>query len=186
MKWRVLLAKKEIAKEKMHQRSNLNKDSKKKYDHQIHKQLVEELSGYNSVALFASFGDEIEMYSLMDALIEKNYQVYLPKVEGKEMNFYPVHSKDELILSSIGILEPTKTEAVFKDDLDIIVVPMLAYDKDNFRVGYGGGYYDGYLKGYSGLKVGVAYSFQFTKESFVEAHDIACDFIVTERGKNEK
>ena len=63
---------------------------------------------------------------------------------------------------------------------------MLAYDKDNFRVGYGGGYYDGYLKGYSGLKVGVAYSFQFTKESFVEAHDIACDVIVTERGKNEK
>lgn len=175
--------KKEIAKQKMLLRSNLNETLKKAYDHKIHTQVLEEMSGYTSVALFASFGHEIEMYTLMDALILKGYQVYLPKVEGKEMNFYQVYSKDELVLSSIGILEPVKTKAVSKIDLDVIVVPILAYDKNKFRVGYGGGYYDGYLQDYSGLKLGVAYSFQFTKDTFVEEHDIACDIIVTERGK---
>lgn len=171
-----------IAQSKMIERAKLDQSIKKIYDEKIHNQILDFLKGSKSVALFASFAHEIETHSLIDTLLKREYLVYLPKVEEKIMNFYEIKSKDDLFLSSLGILEPRVGKTVSKQDIDLIVVPLLAYNKDRFRIGYGGGYYDSYLKDYSGLKVGAAYSFQFTNKTFVEEHDVACDYIVTERG----
>lgn len=174
--------KKEIAQRKMTQRDNLDKKIKHKFDQLIHSEMLNTIVDFKSIALFASFGHEIETYTLIEKLLMKNYKVYLPRVEGKKMNFYKIKSLDNLMKSTFGILEPHHGEAADKDSIDVIVVPLLAFDKNKFRIGYGGGFYDAYLKDYSGVKIGIAYSFQFTEEKFVETQDVACDYIVTERG----
>lgn len=174
--------KKQIATINRIKRSNLDKDLKKKYDQAIHCEVYHQVENLTHIALFASFGQEIETYTLIESLLEKEYHVYLPKVEGKIINFYEIYNLKNLKKSSFGILEPKATIPVDKKNLDAIIVPLLAFNKDKYRVGYGGGYYDSYLKDYSGLKLGIAYSFQYTEEDFVEKFDIACDYIATERG----
>lgn len=174
--------KKRLAEAKRKERATMDPLLKERYDQSIRNQLLTMTKDLKTVALFASFNDEINLFPLMDVLWEKGKTVYLPKVEGKTMNFYEVNSKDDLIKSKMGILEPKQGRAVSKEAIDLIVVPMLVYNTDKYRIGYGGGYYDGYLHDYSGLKVGVAYSFQFTDKEFVEKHDVACDYIITERG----
>ena len=64
---------------------------------------------------------------------------------------------------------------------DVVVLPMLAWN-GLYRLGYGGGYYDRYLKGCTALKVGVAYDFQLTDEFKEDEWDEPLDMLITERG----
>jgi len=59
-----------------------------------------------------------------------------------------------------------------------VIVPMLAFDKNNYRLGYGGGYYDRYLKDYDGLKIGLAFDEQYG-ELCIESFDMPLDIIIT-------
>ena len=174
--------KKKIAQEKKHERQHLDKEIKKDYDHKIHQQLLKMVEVGQSVALFFSFKNEINTHPMIEDLLALDCKLYLPRVEGRRMNFYQVTSLTDLKRSSYGILEPLPSLPVSKNDLDVIVVPLLAFNDAKYRIGYGGGYYDNYLKDYQGLKVGLAYSFQHTKKDFNEKHDVACNLIITERG----
>lgn len=171
-----------IAQKKMNERQAMDKEVKKELDNKIHENLLKFVEAGQSVAIFLSIKDEINTRPIIEDLLTLNCKIYLPRVEGKVMNFYKVNSLTDLKRSSFGILEPKPGLAVSKDDLDVIVVPLLAFNDAKYRIGYGGGYYDKYLKDYQGLKVGLAYSFQHTKENFSEKHDVACHMIVTERG----
>ena len=76
--------------------------------------------------------------------IKANY--YLPVVKGKELKHIKYEDKHQLKLSNWGIEEPTFGEEAQPDLFDVVIVPMLAYDKKGNRVGYGAGFYDGFLK----------------------------------------
>ena len=98
------------------------------------------------------------------------------------MNFHPWSSKDPLIINKYGIPEPISKEIKYPD---ILLVPMVAFDKNFNRVGYGGGFYDRYIKKLKKIKkiitIGIAYSFQKVKKIPIGKNDIKLDFIVTER-----
>lgn len=131
---------------------------------------IKQLDFYNSSKIIASYmpiNNEIEI-KLEDKTI------CYPKVEGKEMNFYIPNSFTKGVY---GILEPVGS-LVKKDDIDIIIVPLLYFDKENNRVGYGGGYYDRYLSNYKGITVGVAYDFQEVEKIDVNPTDIKLDYII--------
>ena len=72
---------------------------------------------------------------------------------------------------------------------DILLVPLLAYDKNLNRIGYGGGFYDRYIKRLKKIKkiiiIGIAYSFQEIKKVPTNKYDINLDFIITEKNINE-
>ena len=131
---------------------------------------IKKLDFYNSskiIALYMPIRNEIEI-KLDDKII------CYPKVEGKNMNFY---IPDSFTKGVYDILEPVG-KLVDKSNIDIIIVPLLYFDKDNNRVGYGGGYYDRYLSDYKGITIGVAYDFQEVDKIDVKKTDVKLDYII--------
>ena len=131
---------------------------------------IKKLDFYNSskiIALYMPIRNEIEI-KLDDKII------CYPKVEGKNMNFY---IPDSFTKGVYDILEPVG-KLVDKSNIDIIIVPLLYFGKDNNRVGYGGGYYDRYLSDYKGITIGVAYDFQEVDKIDVKKTDVKLDYII--------
>ncbi len=98
------------------------------------------------------------------------------------MNFFKWSFKDPLSVNSYGIPEPVSSNIVYPD---ILLIPLVAFNKDLFRLGYGGGYYDRYIAKVSKnkiiKKIGLGFSFQKVSSLPIEKHDIKLDFIVTEK-----
>ena len=95
-----------------------------------------------------------------------------------------MEKNDILLVNKFGILEPIKSKAKVPD---IILVPVLAYDKNKYRLGYGKGFYDRYLNKYlkrfkNILTIGVAFSFQKYHKLPINQNDVKLDFIITEKG----
>ena len=100
------------------------------------------------------------------------------------MNFYEWKKNEILVLNKFGIPEPLKTKKIVPD---IVLVPLLAFDKKKNRIGYGKGYYDKYLNKYfqihkNILTVGVAFSFQKSHNLPVHEKDFRLNHIITEKG----
>ena len=95
-----------------------------------------------------------------------------------------MEKNDVLFVNQFGILEPIKTVAKIPD---VMLVPVLAYDKHKFRLGYGKGFYDRYLnkfliKSKNILTVGVAFSFQKYHKLPINRNDVRLDLILTKKG----
>lgn len=126
---------------------------------------------------------EIDDLEILDYFFKKGSMISLPKIKKKnQMEFFKWHKNDPLLLNKYGIPEPETAKKVYPD---IIFVPMVAFDQELNRLGYGGGFYDRYIKKISKikktLKVGLAFSFQKLKNIPVNKHDQKLDIIVTEK-----
>lgn len=132
-----------------------------------------------TIGIYVSFNKEVETISFIKEIL-KNKKVCIPKIENKNMEFYKIDTLQDTKRSSFGILEPITKTIMNKQEIDVLIVPMLAYTKDNYRVGYGGGYYDYYLQGYLGKTIGIAFSFQEIDTFTIEKHDLPLDCIINE------
>ena len=98
------------------------------------------------------------------------------------MNFYKWSPNDPLKISSLGIPEPRLGKKVYPD---VIFVPLVAFDDDKNRIGYGGGFYDRYIEKISKIKkcktIGLAFSSQKVKSIKSEKFDKKLDIIMTEK-----
>ena len=98
------------------------------------------------------------------------------------MDFFQWSTKDPLEINKYGIPEPISNVVKFPN---ILLVPMVAFDEDRNRIGYGGGFYDRYIKKLKRKKkiltIGLAYSFQKVKKIPTNNYDIGLDFIITNR-----
>ena len=98
------------------------------------------------------------------------------------MDFYSWSTNNPLVINKYGIPEPVSNKIVYPD---ILLVPLVAFDKKLNRIGYGGGFYDRYLKRLKKIKkiitIGLAYSFQEVKKIPINDYDIKLDFIITEK-----
>ena len=112
-----------------------------------------------------------------------NYSLLLPKIDkNSQMNFFNWSTKDPLNINQYGIPEPITSKIKYPD---VLLVPLVAYDKNFNRIGYGGGFYDRYIKRIKKIKkiitIGIAYSFQRVDKVPVDKYDIKLDFIITEK-----
>lgn len=133
--------------------------------------------------------DRILMYhSLPDELSTRDFikrwssrkHFYLPRVNGVNLDILP-YDESTLSLGSFHIEEPTGSDTTDIEDIELIVVPAVAYDRKGNRVGRGKGYYDRLLSGSRALKVGVGYDFQLIEEGIdADEHDVAMDVVITE------
>ena len=139
--------------------------------------------GARSLFVFCSTADEPSTRPLITAALQKGKKVYLPRIEGGMMVCVPYREGEDFALNEYGILEPTAEAAPCSEALsvDIAIVPLLAFDKDKHRLGRGKGYYDRFLSAFKGVKVGYAFSVQECDDVPTEAHDVALDYIVTEK-----
>ncbi len=140
-----------------------------------------------TVMLFASFRTEVDTMPIIADALMQGKRVVLPKVESakKELRLYNIKSVDELTPGVMGIPEPRAVEGreVAPEEIELIVMPGVAFDERGGRLGYGGGYYDRLIAGWR-LRpplVAVAYEEQVVGEVPVADHDIRVDKVVTDR-----
>lgn len=127
--------------------------------------------------VYNSFGGEADTHKLIRYLISVGKAVCLPRVEGKNMIAVPY--SENMKTSRFGVPEP-EGEA-YRGDIDVAITPLLAVDRKGARLGYGGGYYDRFLKDKDILKVGYCFDFQVIDEVPSLKHDVRVDIIITEK-----
>ena len=128
---------------------------------------------------------EVDIIKILKNFEKLNYQISLPKIKkNSQMDFFNWSSKDPLYINKYGIPEPTSAKLMYPN---ILLVPLVAFDKHFNRVGYGGGFYDRYIKKLKKRKkivtIGLAYSFQKVEEFPVSEHDVKLDLIITNKDK---
>tara|TARA_B100000131_G_C18035515_1_gene580258 strand:- start:224 stop:769 length:546 start_codon:yes stop_codon:yes gene_type:complete len=126
---------------------------------------------------------EIDCLSILEQLQNKGFKTSLPVIKNnKQMDFYLYKKFDPLIINQYGIPEPNPINLVLPD---VIFVPLVAYDKFKFRIGYGGGYYDRYLSKLDKKKniktIGFAFSFQKIQKVPTNKFDKKLDLILNEQ-----
>ena len=126
---------------------------------------------------------EIDDLEILDLLEKQNYGISLPIVKkNSQMNFYEWSKKDPLKINKFGIPEPVSSKIVYPD---ILLVPLVGYDKNLNRLGYGGGFYDRYIEKIDKIKkttkIGLAFSYQKIKSIPIDQYDKKLDFIITEK-----
>ena len=134
---------------------------------------------------YYSYNYEANVMPLLEKFKKLNYIISIPKIGKKyDMNFFVWSTNDPLTINKYGILEPITNKIVYPD---ILLVPLVAYDEDRNRIGYGGGFYDRYIKKIKKIKkvltIGIAFSYQKVKKIPIEKNDIKLDFIITEKIK---
>ena len=129
-----------------------------------------------NIMIFYPLEGEVNLLELLEDA-DKNF--YLPKIEGENLLCCPFDKNTELCESCFKTKEPT-TNPVGKDLIDLVIVPALAVDKNNYRLGYGGGFYDRFLsRGVNIVKISCV-SKEFVLETvYPEKHDIKIDKIIT-------
>lgn len=140
-----------------------------------------------SIGITVSRKFELDTAFIITKAWDEGKKVVVPKCYSadKQMDFREIRSYGELENVYMDLFEPKMdaTELITSDQIDLIIVPGLVFDKRGYRIGYGGGYYDRYLQTYQGSKISLAYSFQTTDTLPHEEFDIPVDQIITEDGR---
>jgi len=137
------------------------------------------------LALYYPSSFEVNVLKLLEFNYISNQNLLLPVVkESNFMNFFRWKKNEVLQVNKFGILEPIKTK---KNVPNIMLVPLLAFDENKYRLGYGKGFYDRYLNKYlkrfkNILTVGVAFSFQKYHKLPINNKDVKLNYIITEKG----
>lgn len=141
------------------------------------------------VAGYWACAGELPLNLVMASLTERGQQFYLPVIgTGRQMRFAPWSSGDEIIPNRYGIPEPSQQDrAVPTRLLDVVLVPLVGFDRDGNRLGFGGGYYDtsfAFLhdeeRPSTPLMVGIGYAFQECDPLPAQPWDVRLDYIATE------
>ena len=132
---------------------------------------------------YYTYNHEVNVMPLLEKFEKLNYIISLPKIgKNSSMNFFVWSTNDPLNINQYGIPEPITNRMIFPD---VLLVPLVAYDKNCNRVGYGGGFYDRYIKRTKKIKnfltIGLAFSYQKVKKIPIEKNDVKLDFIITEK-----
>ena len=143
-----------------------------------------------AVAAYMATKDEVDLSTWLAAHLAAGGSTSLPRIQsGNTMTFHHYTATSELAPNRYGILQPEETSPrVTATDIDVVLVPLLAFDKSGTRLGMGGGYYDRYLPGLrsSANIVGVGFACQQCLEALPKADwDIPLHAVVTENGMLE-
>lgn len=175
-----------IRKQIRNQKKELSTEEITKRSHDITTRLVE-LSEYKAASriyAYVSYNQEVSTFEFMEQVLKDGKTLLVPRVYGEIMRYHEISDFAELKPGAYGILEPdnNRIDAVGQG---FMLLPGLAFDKMGHRIGYGGGFYDKYLKDHPGhYKTALAYEFQLLEEIPWEEHDIPVDCVITEKNIN--
>ena len=134
------------------------------------------------IATYLSFSHEFQTQELIEQALKDDKKVLIPKTYPKGRMDFVVYDSQQLVKTSFGLLEPQgDLEVVDVSQIDLIHVPGLAFTREGYRIGYGGGYYDRYLTGYKGHTISTLYPFQI-QEFIPDDHDIPVQEVLMYEG----
>ena len=187
--------KKELRKKFIQLRNALSEEMRKEKSKKIASSVIamQEFQKAEVVLLYNAIRSEVETKEIFQEANRLGKPIYFPRVIGDEMEFYLIEEDSKLEVSSLGIYEPEMSdEKRFlpkEQNAVFVLMPGVAFDKAGNRIGYGGGYYDKYLKWLQEnlpngdiCKVAVGYECQMLDKEVIETeeYDMRCDYIVTE------
>lgn len=145
---------------------------------------LEEFRNAENILFYWSMADEVFTHKIVPEIARKK-KVYLPVVKGDDLLIKRFTAETDLVGGeSYSIPEPDDdAEEVSIDDIDFVVVPGVAFDKNGGRMGRGKGFYDRLLAkahGAGPVKVGICFGFQLVDEVPRESHDILMDKVISE------
>ena len=134
------------------------------------------------IATYLSFSHEFQTQGLIEQALKDDKKVRIPKTYPKGCMDFVVYDPQQLVKTSFGLLEPQgNLEVMDASQIDLIHVPGLAFTTEGYRIGYGGGYYDRYLKHFSGHTLSTIYPCQI-KDFIPEKHDIPVQEVLIDEG----
>lgn len=143
------------------------------------------------IACYLAYQDEFETELLIRSIWQENKICYLPiLMEDKTLEFARYNEGDPLSANQFSILEPqSQAKKISPEELDLVIVPLIAFDNRGIRLGTGGGYYDrtfSFLYGRAikkPLLIGLGFSAQQCESNLPSDHwDIPLDAVLTEKG----
>jgi len=139
-----------------------------------------DFSSHTSIGAYWPMGTELDTRPLLHRLYEKGLTCALPCVTSEGLLFRLWKPSLKLCKGKFGILEPPATSPLITPD--VLLVPLLAFDKNGHRLGYGQGHYDHYLHHHKALTIGIGFKEQEIEEVPHQPHDYPLDYILTEGG----
>lgn len=138
-----------------------------------------------NIMCFVSFRNEVDTHKFIKKMLNEEKNIYIPVIDQKEkiMNISKLNSFNELKEGFYGILEPEERFLRISnpDILDVVITPGIVFSKDNYRIGYGGGYYDKFFanKDVTALKIGLCFKEQIIEKVPTNKYDIPVDYIIS-------
>lgn len=154
----------------------------------IQKRLIkeEDIKNAQIIGITLSSFPEVDTWNFIEELWSQGKQVAVPKCNPvtREMKFYVIDSYNQLEVVYMKLKEPIPniTKSVNENQIDVLIVPGVVFDRRGYRIGFGGGYYDRFLSGYVGPTLALAFNSQIIEEVPVERFDLPISIIVTETG----
>ena len=138
----------------------------------------------NRIGLYSPIKGEVGTGSIFLHAVNSGKEVYFPEVSDSSLTFHRVCSLKELTVGKFGVSEPDPDAPLIDPlELDLLVIPGVAFDPSGSRIGYGKGYYDRAARVLPLVKrLGISYKFQLQKSIPTEDHDIAVGTLVHEQG----
>ncbi|WP_446899578.1 5-formyltetrahydrofolate cyclo-ligase [Clostridium sp. LBM24168] len=167
-------------------RKSLNIAERIKLDNIIFEKIINSFDYKNAscIFIFVSYKSEIDTHNIIKEALADGKIVCVPKVISKDKGMIAGYIKkfSDLVHGKFNILEPPDDKSeVCRSRIDLAYIPGVAFDNCGGRLGYGGGYYDRFLKGLRTdcKKIGICYKFQIVDKVPMEEHDIYIDKIIS-------
>lgn len=181
-----LETKKVIRKQVLERRAAIRSFEKEIAESEIFHKILElkEYREAETILLYASCGSEVSTTALISHSLLVGKQVFLPRVSDDiNMEFYQIRDRSDLLPGRYGILEPVTNKIFSRTSSAFMILPLVAFDEKQNRLGYGKGYYDRYLgKGGEISTCGIAFECQKWEEGLPAAsHDFRPEKIVTDK-----
>lgn len=142
-----------------------------------------EYVGAQTIVAFSAIQKEVDPAALLKAARASGKRVGLPRVVGDALELHEFGDASELEEGAFGVLEPLASAAVIRpEEVDLVIVPGLAFDVRGHRLGYGRAFYDRLLPHMTNaFRLGLAYDFQVVMELPDDAHDIPMHAVATDQ-----
>ena len=144
------------------------------------------INGESPVLVYVSKAHEVDTRGLIDSLLARGTAVVVPIIERESRTLRLSYLRDPAVLieSTFSVPEPIGSEIPARaEEIPVVVVPMIAFDRKGHRLGYGAGYYDRFLSSHPHMrKIGISFSCLEVPEIPGDENDVAMDLIVTEEG----
>lgn len=175
-----------IRKKHLEKRKLITKDSLKQKSGKIARFLFKTKEFWNAktIMAFVSIKNEPETHGIIEEALRQNKKVCVPLTDFSRNEITPVEINgfNELEEKKFGLLEPKNAEKKIPvAEIDLVLVPGIAFDCCGNRIGYGKGFFDRFLEKTGAAKIGLCFEQHLEKELPVEAHDKKMDKIITEK-----
>lgn len=133
----------------------------------------------STILIYVSIKDEVDTLKLIKYFL-KTKKIAVPKVENNKIIFYYINNLDELVSGYFGILEPISDEKVTNFNECVCITPGICFDENNYRIGYGKGFYDKFFDETNIYKIGLCYKECIVRKISIDKFDKRVEKVITD------